>query len=536
MTAVFAAAALAVCLSGCVGLNRGNVLTEGAARVASPITRLVGTFPIGTPNQPLDLSRRRQDSAFLGDDREPLVALAISGGGSRSAYYAAGVMEQLSRIPAPGDPRGRSVLDCVRIISTVSGGGLPGAYFALHHRERRQPGFFDRFKATMATNLQWRTYGHLIVFPPLALQLLRPDITRTDLLAAEIEQTLGKGPATFDTMLEAENRPDDPAPALIVNGTVYNSGQRLCFTNLPASRFPTLLDNAGVFRGSSPADGNNLRRLAQPLTFEDFGSDIGSFRLARALAASAAYPVMLAPVPLWTYGDRVPPDDIPRSDPSLLRSPRLYVADGGLVENEGIDPLLSILRTLPRRRPVIIVVIDGTTKIEIMNLGPGKVWGPLGSINRMYEIGSLRPLALYGAVAARFHDADRLDAFTIRLEGESIAADRFVQSIPTAFRLADRHRSALDRAAVANTAKIATPMMAAFQSAFAAPRGVGAPSQGSGALPIEQVSPAVTSKNDARDKPRRVATNREVSPDKRRSMSKPQRAMRGGRPPAKKDG
>jgi hypothetical protein len=130
-------------------------------------------------NQPLLPGHERIDY-FLAPARpgEPLVLMTISGGGSRSAYYAVRVMEELSKIPAP-QRRARpaqttsnwlSVLDTVRAISTVSAGGLAAGYYLLHYDERYNPDFYPRFREAMAVNLQWRTYGHMALFPPLANQ------------------------------------------------------------------------------------------------------------------------------------------------------------------------------------------------------------------------------------------------------------------------------------------------------------------------------------------------------------------------------
>ncbi len=453
--------ALSCVLSGCAGIFSDSPPTPSSLLQALP------TIPDGAPNAPLLPGHERPDRDMSSSDPDrPLVLLAISGGGSRSAYYAASVMEQLSRIQAPGAPAGRSVLDEVRVMSTISGGGLAAAYYVTHFDKRHEPGFYEPFKKAMAVNLQWRTYGHMVKFPPLALGLLRPSVTRTDMLAEEIQRLLNAGPVTFDDLNALETRPVDPVPTLIVNGTVYNSGQRLAFTNLPAKRFPSLdqSDDSGVSLGAS--DREILRNLVQPLTFEDFGSDIGPFRLSRALAASAAYPIALAPITLRTYPGHVPTAAFEQAiaadagipirkgarsvNGRLLLSPVLYVADGGIHENEGLDSLLSLIQTVPRRQPVMLIVIDGTVRMETMILGPGKVWGPISVISRLHDIGNLRPLALYGAAASRFHDPDRLRTVVIRMEGYDPATDKMLQSIPTAFKLSDRHRQALDTAALQN--------------------------------------------------------------------------------------
>ena len=100
-------------------------------------------------------------------------------------------------------------------------------------------------------------------------------------------------------------------------------------------------------------------------------------RIAFALAASAAYPIVLAPVPLRVYPANVPSDLIGRVDQKLLMSKIAYVADGGLYENEGVDPLLSLIKTLPRKLPILLIIVDGSERMETMSLKEGKVWGPI---------------------------------------------------------------------------------------------------------------------------------------------------------------
>jgi predicted acylesterase/phospholipase RssA len=68
-----------------------------------------------------------------------LVGLAISGGGSRAATFAAGVLEALARIRVKDAGGERSVLEKVQYISSVSGGSLATGYFAARKPPRSVP-------------------------------------------------------------------------------------------------------------------------------------------------------------------------------------------------------------------------------------------------------------------------------------------------------------------------------------------------------------------------------------------------------------
>lgn len=414
----------------------------------------------GAVNAPLVAGREPADLPLTTAGRKrPLVLLAISGGGSRASYYAARVMEQLAQVP---DPAGHgSVLDSVRVISGVSAGSLAAAWYCVNFDQRADPAFFERFKDSMALNLQWRSYGHMVVFPPLALQLLATGVTRTDFLANEIERVLGR-PATFDDLRAAEARPENPAPILITNGTIYNTGQRLVMSNLPASRFPAPLADSRLRIASQGSGMRALIDLMQPLAFEDFGSDIGSFRVAHAVAASAAYPIVLAPFRLKVYPQNVPQTSAGRVSPQLLESPWIHVADGGLVENEGVDALISLLKTLDRNQPVLLIVIQANFRLETKKVDRNEIWGPLDVIYRMYDIGTLRPLALYDAHVAQFHNPAALEAVVIRLEGYDPETNNLLRRIPTAFKLSREHREAIDAVAVQNVAHMTPALQAAI--------------------------------------------------------------------------
>lgn len=397
--------------------------------------------------------------------------MAISGGGSRSAFYAASVMEQMSRAPLPGVrnqslPDGRpmySLLDSVRGISTVSAGGLASSWYVANFDERKMPDFFDRMKAAMSVNLQWRTYGHMALFPPLAVQLLASSVTRTDLLADEIDRLLGGRDLTFNDLRGLEQRPVDAAPVLMINGTVYNSGQRLVMTNLPAMRLPSILNSFPDNITMPETDRQILRNLVQPLTFADFGSDIGSYPVSKALAASAAYPIMLAPVPMRVYPGNVPPALAGRVDVKLMQSPVAYVADGGLYENEGVDTLMSLIKTLPRELPVLLVIIDASARMETMRLREGKMFGPVTVISRMYDIGTLKPLAYYSNILAQYHDPDKLEVVFVRMEGYDEKTQATLRDIPTQFKLSNSHRDALQAVAAQNFSRMYLPLVSAYQ-------------------------------------------------------------------------
>ena len=120
----------------------------------------------------ITLPRAGPDSACVvpAPDADLLVGVALSGGGSRAALFGEAGLEALGRLQAPG---GGSVLERVMYLSSVSGGGLPAAYYAKLKPPRETPvltpdgalteayqAFFTRFKERLRQDFQsallWR--------------------------------------------------------------------------------------------------------------------------------------------------------------------------------------------------------------------------------------------------------------------------------------------------------------------------------------------------------------------------------------------
>ncbi len=109
------------------------------------------TFPTNDPREPgmeqagyrYDVVDARTDPQR--NDPKTLVVLAFSGGGTRAAAMAFGVLEQLRStcITLPGRPRSR-LLDEVDVISSNSGGSYAAAYYGLFRERSFDPKQPDR--------------------------------------------------------------------------------------------------------------------------------------------------------------------------------------------------------------------------------------------------------------------------------------------------------------------------------------------------------------------------------------------------------
>jgi len=108
-------------------------------------------------------------------DQDVLVGIAVSGGGSRAATFAAGALEALANIRMTESGSPRSVLENVTHMSSVSGGSLATAYYAVKKPAKAEAmlaeqslsptyrQFFASFKEDMQINFQLPAIGRQLM-------------------------------------------------------------------------------------------------------------------------------------------------------------------------------------------------------------------------------------------------------------------------------------------------------------------------------------------------------------------------------------
>lgn len=215
--------------------------------------------------------------------RGPAIAVALSGGGFRATLSGLGVLRFLADA---------GLLAQVRVSSSVSGGSVANGMFACGYPRLKQADFqpeaFDEYVV--------RPLTRVINTRSLSRQLARQawkivgGRTRTDLLAGEFDRLLFHGQ-------ELENLPSDCR--FIVNAANTST----------AARFGFEAEALGDYViGEVPTAGTG-------------------FRLARAVAASAAVPGLLAPVVL--RGITFP----------CQRGRTVRLVDGGTYDNSALEPV-----------------------------------------------------------------------------------------------------------------------------------------------------------------------------------------------------
>lgn len=297
-------------------------------------------------------------------DPDVIVGLAVSGGGSRAATFAAGALEALGALRIKEGTRERSVLEGVAYMSSVSGGSLATAYYALKKPPKSEPvldaqgltpgyrTFFTDFKSAMQMDFQTRAAARQLLF----FRAFNP--TKFAYSFSEVWDSNFFGEVTFSQLYAREQRGD--SPRVILNGTLYNSGQRFALTTLPASEFnydfiELLIKELKKPNRPVPVTPEGLAIIQQglekakkqflPLTFEQIGANHENLRLSLAVATSASFPPVVGPVTYSVNG----------------KPPYYHIGDGGLFDNLGTESLATLfLKKIPQgsSRKGLIIVID----------------------------------------------------------------------------------------------------------------------------------------------------------------------------------
>jgi len=178
--------------------------------------------------------------------------LSFSGGGTRAAALAYGVLLELKNTKLPNNKRNTTLLDEVDIISAVSGGSFIAAYYGLNGDST----FKDFEKVMLQKNFE-------------------------DLLISEVLNPLTWFSKTGRTQLAIQ----------LYNSTIFKDAT---FADLKKPGRPLILINASDLA-------NGARFSFTQEYFDYICSDINSFSVAKAVTASSAVPVVFNPVVIQNF-------------------------------------------------------------------------------------------------------------------------------------------------------------------------------------------------------------------------------------------
>jgi len=309
------------------------------------------SYPVNLQNKTFDAEGGyRFDALESGrsNSDDLFVCLMFSGGGTRAAALSYGILNELrhTRIKVNGEEK--TLLDEVDCISSVSGGSFTAAYYGLF-RDRLFKDFQTDF---LERNIQGALAARL--FNPYHLiRVLSPTFGRIDLAAEMYDKKIFHA-ATF-AELERQGR-----PFIILNATNLGPGRRFDFTQQH---------------------------------FDAIGSRLDEYHVARAVAASSAFPFLLSPVSLknWPLAKEYQTPGWYRHalDAKDWTSRRynaasnlayyfekehrfIHLMDGGLVDNIGAQAVLDAydrgfirqLVNLGAIKRLVLIVVNARTEDE----------------------------------------------------------------------------------------------------------------------------------------------------------------------------
>jgi predicted acylesterase/phospholipase RssA len=269
-------------------------------------------------------------------DQDVLIGLAVSGGGSRAALFAAGAFEALSKIRIGPDQR--SLLEQVSYVSSVSGGSMASSYFVARKPPRTVPvltrdgdltreyqDFFGRFREDMKFDLEGLIFRRQL----FRLRWINPAWTAWS-LAELLDESYLNG-MTFKDLAQREAQGD--SPRLLINTTLYNNGRRFVVSTLPraASQYDVFLDlkRLPVAHQMDEESEQILHARWESLhsvTPEDIKLDTCPVRVAAAVVGSMSFPPIVGPISFKVKG----------------QDKYWHVGDGGLADNTGAESLLMV--------------------------------------------------------------------------------------------------------------------------------------------------------------------------------------------------
>ncbi|MCG3113730.1 MAG: patatin-like phospholipase family protein [Candidatus Manganitrophus sp. SB1] len=250
------------------------------------------------------------------------VAVAFSGGGTRAAALSYGVMKALSETEITWQGKTKRLVEEIDLISTISGGSFTGGYYALFGDKI----FTDFERKFLKRDIEGELTG-LLRRPTNWFRLASFHFDRIDLAAEHYHRTVFEE-KTFGDLLARNRR-----PFVVINATNMSLGDRFEFTQ----------DQ-----------------------FDFLGSDLSSYPVARAVAASSAFPFLLSPITLNNHpaptNYRTPPwvenamEDYELNRRRFMRAkilktyedkdehPYTHLLDGGLADNIGLRHVIDSVR------------------------------------------------------------------------------------------------------------------------------------------------------------------------------------------------
>lgn len=315
-------------------------MTHGLARCAGVALCLLmaacssAHYAINPPLAQVDPHRGYRLQRFVAQDPDDslLLHVSFSGGGLRAATLGLGVLDELRDTPIHWAGRDERLFDQIDIVMGLSGGSMLVGSLAMGGEAG-----LARLDEALLHGTPQADFVRGLLTPASMWRLTSPNYGRSDALERFLDARLFKGTRFGD--LSAQPR----KPFAVIYAADMVSGGRFEFVQEQ---------------------------------FDFLCSDLDEVKLARAVAASSAVPLLLSPVTFWNHAGAAAGKDC---GPPLLRQAARSQPGGAssrrLVELEGYRDL----QAGQPRRPFIHLV-DGGLADNVSARGPTDYIGQFGGL------------------------------------------------------------------------------------------------------------------------------------------------------------
>jgi NTE family protein len=303
----------------------------GRALLAAFLLIVAGCSVARYENTPLADGQSNPERRLIApaDPDRPALMMTFSGGGSRAATLAESVLRDLQSTTYLARDGRRSLIQDIRLVSSVSGGSVTAGWLGLHPE-----GDLDTLRRDFLARDNMAALYLDSANPITWVKLAFTGSTRSDVVEDLFDDRLFHG-----AKLAELNRPD--RPLILLNTTDMAGGETF---------------------------------IIAPQRLDDICSSFDELKLSTAVAASAAVPVVLSPINLrnyatgcpgklrsdgWARNDLASPEapyldlrryrsarytnDLRRGPDQFRNIEYVHLLDGGLADNLGVTALRSAL-------------------------------------------------------------------------------------------------------------------------------------------------------------------------------------------------
>ena len=350
----------------------------------------------------------RFETLELGPDNtdDLFICLTFSGGGTRAAAFAYGVLQGLQETiidNPPSEVNDTRMLDEVDVISAVSGGSFTAMGYGLW-RDNIFDGRLE--KRFLRHNVQWDLLVELFRIRNL-FRVPFILLDRIDVAAYYYDERIFEGSTYAD--LRLRNR----RPFIVVNATDLTRGQRFEFTQDDFDLLGSDLEQLPV--GWAVAASAAFPGLLSPLRFKYFAGP----ELSAALEETLTTPPEQQNPRRARWARSLLPDAAEVSPETYELDERehryIYLLDGGLADNLGLSyciesyrqgPIRSLLAEGRIKRLVVVIVDAGNDPPEDLESRPHapgllKVFVRTGSTGIDRHSAALESLVKYALIEAQ---------------------------------------------------------------------------------------------------------------------------------------